>query len=112
MPVAASRPFVTELRSRPGTVRLGTGTEPVITVRVQMPEVWDTVRVEAPADTAVATLKHRALELLVPDAAHPEDYVTKLRGFEVLDESQSLAAAGARDGSIFLVHGRRRRPVR
>lgn len=105
-------PFVAQLRSRPGALRLGTGTEPVITVRVQMPEVWDTVRVEAPADTPVAMLKLHALERLVPDAAHPEDYVVKLRGFEVLDESLPLTGAGARDGSIFLVHGRRRRPVR
>lgn len=108
----SSVPFVVQLRSRPGTLRLGTGTEPVITVRVQMTEVWDTLRVEAPADTPVAMLKRRALELLVPDAAHPEDYVVKLRGFEVLDESLSLADAGARDGSIFLIHSRRRRPVR
>ena len=105
-------PFVAQLRSRPGTLRLGTGTEPVITVRVQMPEVWDTLRVQAPGDTAVSLLKLRALESLVPDAAHPEDYVVKLRGFEVLDESLSLTGAGARDGSIFLIHNRRRRPVR
>lgn len=108
----SSTPFVAQLRSRPGALRLGTGTEPVITVRVQMPEVWDTLRVDAPADTPVSILKLRALELLVPDAAHAEDYVVKLRGFEVLDESLPLTGAGARDGSIFLVHGRRRRPVR
>lgn len=108
----ASVPFVAQLRSRPGTLRLGTGTEPVITVRVQMPEVWDTLRVEAPADTAISMLKLRTLEVLVPDAAHPEDYMVKLRGFEVLDESLSLTGAGARNGSIFLVHNRRRRPVR
>jgi hypothetical protein len=41
-----------------------------------------------------------------------EDYVLKLNGWEVLDESASLAATGAVDGSIFLVTGRRRRPVR
>ena len=109
---AAAVPFVTQLRSRPGTLRLGTGTEPVITLRVQMLEVWDTLRVGAPGDTPVSMLKLRALELLVPDAAYPEDYVVKLRGFEVLDESLSLTGAGAGDGSIFLIHNRRRRPVR
>jgi hypothetical protein len=46
------------------------------------------------------------------DAEHPEDFVIKLRGWELLDESQSLAAAGAGNGSTFLVTSRRRRPVR
>lgn len=105
-------PFVAQIRSRPGVIRLGTGTEPVITVRVQVPEVWDTVRIDAPPDTAVAVVKDRALETLIPDEPHPEDYVIKLRGIEVLDESLSLAAAGAVNGSIFLVTSRRRRPVR
>jgi hypothetical protein len=40
------------------------------------------------------------------------EYVIKLRGFEVLDENVSLADAGARNGSIFLLTHRRRRPVR
>jgi hypothetical protein len=110
--VTAPGPFVAQLRSRPGTLRLGTGSEPVITVRVQVPEVWDTVRVEAPDDTPVATVKQRTLELLMPDAEHPEDYVVKLRGIEVLDESVPLAAAGAGNGAILLVTSRRRRPVR
>lgn len=105
-------PFVAEVRSRPGVVRLGTGAEPVITVRVQVPEVWDTVRIDAPATTPVAVVKQRALETLLPDEPHPEDFVIKLRGWEVLDESMSLEAAGAINGSIFLVTSRRRRPVR
>ena len=41
-----------------------------------------------------------------------EDFVLKLRGWEVLDESASLADVGAVDGSIFLLTHRRRRPVR
>jgi hypothetical protein len=110
--MTTTAPFVAQLRSRPGTLRLGTSGEPVVTVRVQIPEVWDTVRVEAPADAPVATVKQRALEILMPDAEHAEDYVIKLRGWEILDESESLAAAGAGNGSIFLVTSRRRRPVR
>lgn len=105
-------PFVAEVRSRPGTLRLGTGTEPVITIRVQGAEVWDTVRIEAPPDTPVAVVKERALEALMPDETHPEDFVIKLRGWEVLDESLSLEAAGAINGSTFLIMSRRRRPVR
>ncbi len=108
-----SAPFTSGLRSRPGSIRLGTGVEPLITLRVQVPEVWDTVRVEAPADTPVSVVKERALEVLVPaDAGSPEDYVMKLAGWEVLDENVSLSAAGATAGSIFLLTSRRRRPVR
>lgn len=105
-------PFVAQLRSRPDILRLGTGGEPVITVRVQLAERWDTVRVDAPADTSVSVLKQRALEALAPDAPRPEEYVTKLNGWEVLDERSTLAAAGAVSGSTFLLHSRRRHPVR
>lgn len=107
-----SAPFVVQLRSRPGAVRLDTGSGPAITVRVQVPEVWDTVRVVAPADVSVETVKQRALEALVPDAPHAVDYVTKFRGVEILDEGVSLADAGVGDGAILLVTHRRRRPVR
>jgi hypothetical protein len=103
-------PLVSRLRSRPGAIRIGEGAQ-VVSVRVQVPEVWDVVRVEAAADVSVAEVKRRSLEVLVSDAI-PDDYVVKLRGFEVLDESESLEAVGAKDGSTFLVSFRRRRPVR
>lgn len=106
-----SAPFVSQLRSRPGTIRLGSAGEPTITVRVQVPEVWDTVRVAAPADAAVLTVKEHALEALAA-GTDPADWVVKLRGFEVIDEDASLAGAGATDGSTLLVTSRRRRPVR
>ena len=41
-----------------------------------------------------------------------EDFVVKLRGWEILDEAASLADAGVIDGSILLMTHRRRRPVR
>ncbi|MCC6318805.1 MAG: hypothetical protein IT361_14080 [Gemmatimonadaceae bacterium] len=107
-----SAPFTTTLRSRPGAIRLGTGTEPLITLRVQVPEVWDTIRVEAPADTPVSVVKERALEVLVPAAEYADDYVMKLAGWEILDENTSLAAAGVVAGSILLLTSRHRRPVR
>lgn len=113
MSAATDVPFTAQLRARPETIRLGTGQEPVITLRVQIPEVWDTVRIEAPRDTSVSVIKERALQLLVPDeAAHPASYVVKLAGWEVLDERVSLAEAGAGQGSILLLTSRRRRPVR
>ena len=109
--MSASIPFVAQLRARPEVIRLGTSGEPVITVRVQVPEVWDTVRIDAPPDTPVLVLKQRALETLMIGAEQAE-YVTKLRGFEVLDETASLSAAGVVTGSTLLVTSRRRRPVR
>ena len=109
--MTATTPFVAQIRARPEVIRLGAPDEPVITVRVQVPEVWDTVRIDAPSDTPVLVLKERALEALRP-GADQGDYVTKLRGFEVLDETASLSSAGGVNGSTFLVTSRRRRPVR
>lgn len=107
-----SQPFVTGLRSRPGTIRLAPDGQGALTVRVQMPEVWDTVRLEASASEPVVSVKVAALSALEPEADFHEDYILKLNGFEVLDENASLADAGALDGSIFLLTHRRRRPVR
>jgi hypothetical protein len=107
----SATPFVAQLRARPEAIRLGTAGDPVITVRVQVPEVWDTVRIDAPLDTPVLVLKQRALEVLVA-GSEPADWVTKLRGFEVLDETATLSAAGVLNGSTLLVTSRRRRPVR
>ena len=106
-------PFTATLRSRPGVeIRLGAPTDQVISVRVQVPEVWDVVRIEAPPSEPVLSVKVRALEALYPAAEFHEDFVVKLNGFEVLDENASIAEAGAVDGSIFLVTHKRRRPVR
>ena len=109
--MSASTPFVAQLRARPEVIRLGTTGEPVITVRVQVPEVWDTVRIDAPPNTPVLVLKERALEVLMPGAEQVA-YITKFRGFEVLDETATLSAAGVENGSTLLVTSRRRRPVR
>jgi hypothetical protein len=106
-------PFVTQLRTRGDTIELASPDGPAITVRVQMPEVWDAVRVHASPDERAITVKRRALEALKPSAElRDEDYILKLNGWEVLDESASLAATGAVDGSIFLVTYRWRRAVR
>ncbi|MDF2774422.1 MAG: hypothetical protein K0S86_3922 [Geminicoccaceae bacterium] len=105
-------PFVTQLRARPGVLRLGDNGEGRITVRVQSPEVWDLVRVEAPPGESVLSVKAAALNALMPDGGPTHAFVMKLNGFEVLDEGASLTDAGAKDGSTFLLTYRRRRPVR
>ena len=46
-------PFVAQLRSRPGIIRLGADGQPRITVRVQLLEAWDIVRVETPPSESV-----------------------------------------------------------
>jgi hypothetical protein len=111
--VGSNAPFVTTLRARPGEIVIGpAGATDALTVRVQMPEVWDVVRVVLPAAEPVLTLKLRALEALYPEAAAHEQFVLKLGGFEVIDEGQSVAETGAVTGSTFLLTHRRRRPVR
>jgi hypothetical protein len=110
--MTAPAPFVAGLRVRRDIVSIGGSAPDRISVRVEMPEVWDTVRVETSSSTPVSELKRRALEELYPDALPSEDVMLKLRGFEVLDERASLKEAGAVDGSIFLMTFRRRRPVR
>jgi len=105
-------PFVATLRSQPTAIRLGTDGEPRLTLRVQMPEVWDVVRIEAPATTPVRMVKQRALDVLYPDFGDSDAFVMKLNGIEVRNEDATIADAGAKDGSIFLLTFRRRRPVR
>jgi len=106
-----ARPFVSELRTRHGALRIGNGA-PTMTLRVESAEVWDAVIVETTPSAPVSQLKRAAVTALLGAKASPDEFVLKLRGFEVLNEDVSLAEAGAVDGSIFLVAYRRRRPVR
>lgn len=107
-----SVPFVAQLCSKPGIVRLAPEGAAFITVRVEVLEVWDTVRIEVSPRQPVLDVKLAALRTFLPKAEYPEDFVMKLRGWEVLDESAPLEDAGAIDGSIFLLTYRRRQPVR
>jgi hypothetical protein len=112
-PRSTSAPFVTTIRVRPDVIVLGAADERSRwTLRVQMPEVWDTIQVSTPPSEPVISMKVRALEALFPDADFHEDFVLKLHGWEVLDENASVESAGATDGSIFLLTYRRKRPVR
>lgn len=104
-------PFVAQLRARPGILRLGADGEPRITVRVQLLEAWDVLRVEIPPSERVGALKAEALGVLDPNGDPPDAFVMKLNGFEILDENVSIADTGAKNGSTFLVTHRRRRPV-
>ena len=107
-----ARPFVSELRTREGAaLRIGAGT-PSMTLRVESPEIWDVVVVEASPSSRVSELKRAAMTALFGARENPDAFVLKLRGFEVLNEDVSIAESGAIDGSIFLVTHRRRRPVR
>jgi hypothetical protein len=103
---------VSSLRARPEVIRLWSGEQPFISVRVEMPEVWDTVRIEAPPTETVLTVKMRALDALFPDHGDGDDFIMKFNGFEVRDEHASIGQVGAKDGSTFLLTFRRRRPVR
>lgn len=108
-------PFVVQLRSRPGVSVLpgaGESGSEVLHLRVEMPEVWDVARIDASPAEPVLAVKVHALAALYPKAKSHEDFVIKLRGNEIFDESVSVADAGARDGSTFLLTHRKRRPVR
>lgn len=107
-----TEPFVSQVRTSGRAIELAAPGAPYITVRVQMMETWDTVGVRVSPDERVITVKVRALEVLYLPGERHEDYVLKLHGWEVLDEQATLAAAGAIDGSIFLMTHRRRIPVR
>jgi hypothetical protein len=100
-------PFVASLGVRPGAIRLGADGEPRISIRVEIPEVWDAVRVDTPL-----TVKTRVLAALYPDHDVPAEFVVKRNGIAVQDESVSLGSIGAMNGSTLLVTLLRRRPVR
>ena len=107
-----SAPFVTELRARRAPIRIAPPDAPAITIRVEMPEIWDVVKVICEPTQPVLAVKVAALEAPYPEAQMHEDFVLKLRGWEILDESAPLGEAGVVDGSILLLTYRRRRPVR
>ena len=105
-------PFVASLRTPPSTIRIAPQGADTITIRVEVPEVWDVVRMVAAPSQPAVEVKLRAIEALCPEVEFHEELVLKLRGWEVLDENASLAEVGVVDGSILLMTYRRRRPVR
>jgi hypothetical protein len=107
-----STAVVSQLRSKRPPIMLAQPGAGVLTMRVQVAEMWDAVRVVARPDTGVAEMKQRVVADFYPGNEFPDDFVLKLRGWEILDEGQSLATAGIQDGAIVLLAYRRRRPVR
>jgi hypothetical protein len=107
-----TEPFVAQLRARTSTIRLVPSGAPGITLRVEMPEVWDAVRMVASPKEPVLTIKVRALEALFPEAETHSDFVLKFRGWDILDEAAPLSQLGIENGAILLLTHRRRRPVR
>jgi hypothetical protein len=108
----STTPFVGALRTSPRAIDLSRKGEAAITVRVELAELWSAVRILVSPNEPVVTIKRAALERMAAADERPEEFVMKLRGWEILDEGESLTDAGAIDGSIFLLMHRRRRPVR
>lgn len=104
-------PFVSELRTSDEIIRLGQGQD-ALHLRVQVAELWDALKVEASASASVDSVKRAALERFFPDGVSPGEFVVKVRGFEILNETVGLAESGIRDGSTLLLSRRRRRPVK
>ena len=106
-----SATFVSQLRSARPPIALASGGD-TLAFRVQALELWDAIRITARPDATVAEVKQRAVAAFFPDEPHPEDFVLKLRGWEMLDERETISAAGIAEGSTVLLTYRRRRPVR
>ena len=109
--MTAPTPFVSGLRTQGAAFRLGSGSGPLLQLRAQVLEAWDAIRVDADPSASVKSLKQLALKELYPDAQKDDQYVVKLHGWEILDESAPISSTGAKNGSIFLISDRRRRPV-
>ena len=105
------RPFVNGLRTQGHAFKLGAPSGPALQLRAQVLEAWDAIRVDADPSASVRSLKQLALRELYPDSKHEREFVIKLHGFEVLDEDAPISSTAAKDGSIFLITVRRRRPV-
>jgi hypothetical protein len=93
-------------------IQLGDTAAEVLHLRVQAAELWDTVRVDAPPSESVLAVKLAALSAFYGKNADAGEFATRLHGYEILREEDSLAASGVRDGSTLLLIRRRRRPVR
>jgi len=105
-------PFVNELRATDSVIRLGSGDDALLHIRVQMAELWDAIRIDVPSTESVAIVKAAAVAAFFEGDAAVDEFVVKLHGFEILHEGETLASVGVRDGSTLLVSRRRRRPVR
>ena len=104
--------FVGQLRSNRPPLELAAGGPGALSFRVQAADMWDAVRVVAGPDTSVREVKQRVLAAFHPGHEYADDFVLKLRGWEMLDESAPIGQSGVANGSILLLGDRRRRPVK
>lgn len=109
--MTAPTPFVSSLRTKGEALKLGAPTGSVLHLRAQVLEAWDAIRIDADPSTPVKSLKQLALNKLYRDGRDQNEYVVKLNGFEILDEDAPISSTDARNGSIFVITDRRRRPV-
>jgi hypothetical protein len=87
-------------------------TGPVWTVRVQLLEAWDAVRVEVAPTATIDALVRAALTQLGGATAQADAYDCKHRGVRIVRRDQSIAAAGVVDGATLLLALAARLPVR
>jgi hypothetical protein len=107
-----SAEFATQLRARPGVVTLAQpGAAQLWTIRAQVAEAWDAVRLQVSPSTTVDAAKRAALTLLISETEDADAYEVKHRGV-LVDEAATLQDANIPDGATLLVISRRKRPVR
>lgn len=112
MSAAANEPFVTQLRTHGDMIDLAGDATDAFVIRGQLHEAWDAVRLRVARTTPLRTVKTATLAALHGSESDASEYVAKVRGGEVRDETQTCEAVGVRAGTTVLVHLRRRRPVR
>jgi hypothetical protein len=106
-----STPFVSGLRTQGAAFKLGSPTGAPLQLRAQVLEAWDAIRIDADPSASVKSLKQLALKELYAGVRDDDQYMVKLNGWEILDENAPISSTDARNGSIFLIADRRRRPV-
>jgi hypothetical protein len=107
-----STAFVSQLRSNMPPLELAAPGPSTVSFRVQMAERWEAIRVTATPETTVREVKERVLAVFEPHQPYSDEFVLKLRGWEMLDEGTAIGQSGIVNGSIILLGDRRRRPVR
>lgn len=84
----------------------------VMKLKVTVADTWEMFVLDAAPDQTVAGLKARALTAARIALPRADRYEVKFGGAKVKDESRTLGALGARDGSAIIVLAKRRRAVR
>jgi len=83
----------------------------MLSVRVSVTDVWDTVELRLAPESTVAQLKTAALARATGCSESRGAHLVKFRG-ALVDEGQTLAGLGVPDGAPFIVLPAQRQPVR